>query len=159
MSDDLAVAQLDEPAVEPAPATSGPAGVTHLLGSLRRNRGGLHPLAGWLLVAIAAVGFLVSTAGLDPKRVEEGIAVIVLEYAKIAGSKPQITKKELEKAKEFLKGHFVLELEDSRAVAAFFAQGEILEEKIDASMSNGVLTVHVPKADEAKPRTIKIVAK
>ena len=68
MSDDLAVAQLDEPAVEPAPATSGPAGVTHLLGSLRRNRGGLHPLAGWLLVAIAAVGFLVSTppsAGAD----------------------------------------------------------------------------------------------
>jgi predicted Zn-dependent peptidase len=74
---------------------------------------------------------LVSTAGLDPKRVEEGIAVIVHEYAKIAGSKPQITKKELEKAKEFLKGHFVLELEDSRAVAAFFAQGEILEEKIE----------------------------
>jgi predicted Zn-dependent peptidase len=77
------------------------------------------------------VGNLVSTAGLDPKRVEEGISVIVAEYAKISGSKPQISKKELAKAKEFLKGHFVLELEDSRAVAGFFAQGELLEKKIE----------------------------
>jgi predicted Zn-dependent peptidase len=77
------------------------------------------------------VGHLVSTAGLDPKRVEEGIAVIVSEYAKISSSKSQITKPELDKAKEFLKGHFVLELEDSRAVAGFFAQGEILEQKIE----------------------------
>jgi len=77
------------------------------------------------------VGFLVSTAGLDPKRVDEGIEVIVHEYEKISSSKSQITKKELDKAKEFLKGHFVLELEDSRAVAGFFAQGEILEDKIE----------------------------
>src|SRR5664279_400645 len=61
MSDDLAVPQLDEPAVEPAPATSGPARVTHVLGSQGRDRGGLPALAGWLLVAIAAVGFLAST--------------------------------------------------------------------------------------------------
>ncbi len=61
MSDDLAVPQLDEPAVEPAPATSGPARVTHLLGRLHRDRGGLPALAGWLLVVIAAFGLLVST--------------------------------------------------------------------------------------------------
>lgn len=77
------------------------------------------------------VGNLVSTAGLDPKRIEEGIEVIVGEYAKISGSKPGISKDELSKAKEFLKGHFVLELEDSRAVAALFAQSEILEGEIE----------------------------
>ena len=77
------------------------------------------------------VGNLVSTAGLDPKRIEEGIEVIVGEYAKISGSKSGITKDELSKAKEFLKGHFVLELEDSRAVAALFAQSEILEGEIE----------------------------
>jgi predicted Zn-dependent peptidase len=77
------------------------------------------------------VGNLVSTAGLDPKRIEEGIEVIVGEYAKISGSKSDITKDELSKAKEFLKGHFVLELEDSRAVAALFAQSEILEGEIE----------------------------
>jgi predicted Zn-dependent peptidase len=77
------------------------------------------------------VGHMTSFAGLDPKRVEEGITVIVAEYAKIASSKPGITKEELSKAKEFLKGHFVLELEDSRAVAGLFAQSEILEKKIE----------------------------
>jgi len=77
------------------------------------------------------VGNLVSTAGLDPKRVEEGIKVIVEEYAKISKLENQISKQELEKAKEFLKGHFVLELEDSRSVAGFYSQQEILEEKIE----------------------------
>src|ERR1035437_9910082 len=61
MSDDLAVLQPDEPPVEPAPATSGPASVTYLLGSLRRDRGGPSGLIAWLLVAIAAVGLLAST--------------------------------------------------------------------------------------------------
>ena len=37
----------------------------------------------------------------DPKRVEEGISVIVKEYAKISGAKSRITKKEFDKAKEF----------------------------------------------------------
>lgn len=34
----------------------------------------------------------------------------------------------------------------------------VLSEKIEASMKNGVLTVRVPKAEEAKPRSIKIVS-
>ena len=76
-------------------------------------------------------GNLVSTAGLDPKRVEEGITVIVEEYAKISKTKGQISVQELNKAKEFLKGHFVLELEDSRSVAGYYSQQELLEEKIE----------------------------
>ena len=75
-------------------------------------------------------GNLVSTAGLDPKRVEEGIKVIVEEYARISSTKSEITKQELNKAKEFLKGHFVLELEDSRSVAGFYSQQELLEKEI-----------------------------
>jgi len=43
----------------------------------------------------------------------------------------ELQKKELDKAKEYLKGHFVLELEDSRSVAGYFAQAEILEKKIE----------------------------
>ncbi len=76
------------------------------------------------------VGNLVSVAGLDPKRVEEGIKVIIEEFSKIRSThKP--TEKELKKAKEYLKGHLVLELEDSRSVSAFYAQQEILEERIE----------------------------
>ncbi|MBI3985041.1 MAG: insulinase family protein [Candidatus Levybacteria bacterium] len=76
-------------------------------------------------------GNLVSTAGLDPKRVEEGIEVIINEYSKFAKGVAKITKDELVKAKEYLKGHLVLELEDSRFVAAFYAQAELLENKIE----------------------------
>lgn len=76
-------------------------------------------------------GNLVSTAGVDPKRVEEAISVILDEYDKISDPKFQISEKELNKAKEYLKGHLVLELEDSRSVASFYAQQELLEKKID----------------------------
>ena len=76
-------------------------------------------------------GNMVSTAGLDPKRVDEGIEVIVEEYAKFAQGKANLTQEELEKAKEYLKGHFVLELEDSRSVAAYYAGAELLEKEIE----------------------------
>lgn len=85
------------------------------------------------------VGNLVTTAGVDAKRVEEAIKVIVDEYHKISnlthsaisGQISKITKDELKKAKEFVKGHLVLELEDSRSVASFYASQELLEEKIE----------------------------
>lgn len=76
-------------------------------------------------------GNMVSTAGLDPKRLEEGIAVIIEEYSKFSSGKANLTQKELDKAKEYLKGHLVLELEDSRSVAGFYAQAELLEKQIE----------------------------
>ena len=51
------------------------------------------------------------------------------------------------------------ELPEGRFGRSFELADSIKEEKIEASMSNGILTVHVPKAEEAKPRTIKIIAK
>ena len=78
-------------------------------------------------------GSLVSMAGVDPKRVEEAIAVILAEYRKIKDKGLMIKKEdELAKSKEFLKGHLVLELEDSRSVAGFYAGQELLEKKIDS---------------------------
>ena len=35
----------------------------------------------------------------------------------------------------------------------------VVVEKIEASMKDGILTIHIPKAEEAKPKTIKINAK
>ncbi|OGH51233.1 MAG: hypothetical protein A3G13_00660 [Candidatus Levybacteria bacterium RIFCSPLOWO2_12_FULL_37_7] len=83
-------------------------------------------------------GSLVTTAGVDAKRVEQAIEVVVQEYNKISNQQinkstnQQISKEELKKAKEYLKGHMVLELEDSRSVAGFFASQELLEEGIKA---------------------------
>lgn len=79
----------------------------------------------------ADVGTLVSTAGIDPKRVIEAIEVMVAEYSKVARGEMGLTDDELNKAKEFLKGHLVLDLEDSRSVSGFYAHQELLEEKIE----------------------------
>ena len=78
-------------------------------------------------------GTLVSTAGVDPKKVDEAISVIVEQYFRLtsAGSANSITNKELKKAKEFIKGHLVLEIEDSRAVAGLYGLAEMLENKIE----------------------------
>lgn len=98
-------------------------------------------------------GNIVSTAGLDPKRLEEGISVIVEEYSKFTNGKANLTEKELSKAKEYLKGHLVLELEDSRSVAAFYAQAELLEKRIETAEDL------IKKIDKVSLREVEDVAK
>ncbi len=76
-------------------------------------------------------GTLVTTSGVDPKRIDEAIKVILFEYDKIRSQKLEVSSKELAKAKEYMKGHLVLEFEDSRAVAGFYGSQEILERNIE----------------------------
>jgi predicted Zn-dependent peptidase len=79
----------------------------------------------------ADAGTFVSTAGIDPKRVIEAIKVMIAEYSKVSHGEMGVSDEELKKAKEFMKGHLVLDLEDSRSVAGFYAHQELLEEKIE----------------------------
>lgn len=79
----------------------------------------------------ADAGSLVSFAGVDPKRADEAIKVMLEEYARVGQGSMGLTDEELTKAKEYLKGHLVLELEDSRSVAGFYAHQELLEDKIE----------------------------
>jgi predicted Zn-dependent peptidase len=74
-------------------------------------------------------GSLSSTAGVDPKRVTEAVQVIMAEYAKVASGSMGVSDEELKKAKEYLKGHLVLELEDSRSVSVYYAHQELLEKE------------------------------
>ncbi len=76
-------------------------------------------------------GTLVSTAGIDPKRVLEAIEVMVEQYRDVSKGISNLTTEELKKAKEMLKGHLVLDLEDSRSVAVFYANQELLEDSIE----------------------------
>lgn len=76
-------------------------------------------------------GTLVSTAGIDPKRVPEAVEVIMSEYSKVSSGKMDLSDEELKKAKEFLKGHLVLGLEDSNSVAGFYGHQELLEKEIE----------------------------
>jgi predicted Zn-dependent peptidase len=75
-------------------------------------------------------GSFVSTAGIDPKRVVEAVEVIMAEYQKVASGKMNLADTELKKAKEYIKGHLVLGLEDSNSVAGFYGHQELLEEDI-----------------------------
>jgi len=75
-------------------------------------------------------GSLATYAGLDSTRIEEAIKIILEQYDNVKDGKLKITEEELRRAKDFIKGHLVLELEDSRAVAGFYAQQEILEKEI-----------------------------
>lgn len=76
-------------------------------------------------------GSFVTTAGIDPKKVGEAIKIILEEHKKIKDKGLMIKDEELKKAKEYLKGHMVLGLENSRSVAYFYAAQELLEKKIN----------------------------
>lgn len=77
----------------------------------------------------ADVGYLASFAGVDPKRVDDAVKTVVEEYQKIQ-KKGEITADEVKKAKEFVKGHFILELEDTKSIASHYASEELLEKEI-----------------------------
>lgn len=73
-------------------------------------------------------GFLVAQSGVDLKRTNEAIKVVLNEFDKLRSRKVAI--KELAKAKEIIKGRLVLGLEDSYMVAQFFGGQELLMKKI-----------------------------
>ena len=74
------------------------------------------------------VGHWATQAGVDVGKLGEAVKVILTELAKIKRTK--IKNGELKRAKEHLKGRLILSLEDSRAVASFYGEQELLENKI-----------------------------
>lgn len=74
-------------------------------------------------------GSLATYAGVPIKKAEEAISVILSEYEKIkkVGS---IDKAELKKAKEFIKGHLALSLEDTNDVNGFFGLEQLFLGKV-----------------------------
>jgi HSP20 family protein len=63
------------------------------------------------------------------------------------------------KADEVETHHLMNEFPTGRFARSFELADAIKADKIEASMADGVLTLHLPKAEEAKPRTIKINSK
>jgi predicted Zn-dependent peptidase len=74
-------------------------------------------------------GYMATYVGADPKRIDEAIKVVAEEYVKVS-EKGEIDEEELTKAKEYTKGHFVLELEDTRSAAIMYASQEILQHEL-----------------------------
>ncbi len=74
------------------------------------------------------VGFLASQAGIDNRKVDRAISLILKEYRKIADRK--ISPAELKKAKDYTKGTTLLEMESSDAQASFVGFQELLTNNI-----------------------------
>jgi len=69
-------------------------------------------------------GALSTRAGVDQSRLHEAIELIKNEY--LVCAEKGITKEELQRAKDYLRGKFTLSLEDSEERAHFFGKQELL---------------------------------
>lgn len=73
-------------------------------------------------------GTFIVHSGVTVARTHEAVEVIMQEFKKIRDEK--ISKEELQKAKDFLLGHFAIGLETSEDVADYFGFQELLHDKI-----------------------------
>lgn len=71
-------------------------------------------------------GYFGVYAGVDLKRIDESIKVIVDQMYGLSDRKYKIDARELTKAKEFIKGHLALSLEDTKAINGYFGLQELL---------------------------------
>lgn len=73
-------------------------------------------------------GYLVTQAGIDSKNLEKSVQLILEEYRDIKAN--GVTPRELQKAKDYLKGAMSLSLDSSDSQASFYALQELLEGKM-----------------------------
>lgn len=71
------------------------------------------------------IGYIATYAGVNVKKADEAVKVILDQCYGIASGKYPITEKEFKKAKGYLKGNLALALEDTRDVSGFFGEQEL----------------------------------
>ncbi len=73
-----------------------------------------------------------ASAGVDTKRIEEAVTVILAEFNQLAAGKKPITQQELDRAKEYTAGKMALAYEDSLSVAQFYGMKQLLTDQIES---------------------------
>ena len=96
-------------------------------------------------------GTFAASAGVDLKRIDEAIEVILAEFGQM--TKDEVGERELKKAKEYIKGKVILSWEDSRTVAFAYGSDELLEGAIRS------LKDYLKKIDEVSAGDVIRVAK
>ncbi len=76
-------------------------------------------------------GYFGTYAGVDLKRIDESIKVILDQMYGLADKKYKISTKELTKSKEFIKGHMALSLEDTKTINGFFGLQQLMLGRIE----------------------------
>src|SRR5207244_216218 len=92
-----------------------------------RERRGLAYYVYGLNHSYTDAGSLYAQAGVDINRIDEAVTTIAAELRKIA--EESVPADELEKAKSFSKGRFVLQLETSQGLIMFGLRREVLESR------------------------------
>ena len=92
-----------------------------------RERRGLAYYVYGLNHSYTDAGSLYAQAGVDIKRIDEAVTTIGAELKKIAGE--AVPVEELEKARSFAKGRFVLQLESPQGLIMFGLRKEVLERR------------------------------
>jgi predicted Zn-dependent peptidase len=90
-----------------------------------RERRGLAYYVGATNYSYTDAGSLYAQAGVDIKRIDDAVTTILSELRKIADE--SVPADELEKARSFTKGRFVLELESPQGLIMFGLRREVLE--------------------------------
>jgi predicted Zn-dependent peptidase len=93
-----------------------------------RERRGLAYAVSTFIDSFRECGYLATQAGVDHGKLEETIKIILREYKKIATEK--VSVKELQKAKDYIKGKSLMGLEASDEVAVFHVDQELARNKI-----------------------------
>jgi len=106
-------------------------------------------------------GYLATQAGVEHKNLEKTVEIILKEYKKISAKK--VGEKELQKAKDYIKGKSVMGFESSDEVAMFFIDQEVKKneiismkeifEKIDKVTTDDILRV---SQDIFKPEKLNL---
>jgi predicted Zn-dependent peptidase len=103
-------------------------GMSSRLFSEVRERRGLAYYVYGLNHSYTDAGTLYSQAGVDIDRIDDAVATIAAELRKI--SEEPLPPEELEKARNFAKGRFVLQLESPQGLALFGLRREVLERRL-----------------------------
>src|SRR2546428_1256855 len=90
-----------------------------------RERRGLAYYVFGLNHSYTDAGSLYAQAGVDINRIDDAISTVAAELRKIA--EQAVPEDEMEKARSFAKGRFVLQLETSQGLIMFGLRREVLE--------------------------------
>jgi predicted Zn-dependent peptidase len=109
-------------------ATALGGGMSSRLFTEVRERRGLAYYVHGLNHSYTDAGTLYAQAGVDIKRIDEAVETIAAELRKIAAE--PLPADELEKARNYAKGRFVLQLETPQGLMMFGLRREVLEKRV-----------------------------
>jgi predicted Zn-dependent peptidase len=112
-------------------ATTLGGGMSSRLFSEVRERRGLAYYVYGLNHSYTDAGTLYAQAGVDIGRIDDAVSTIAAELRKIAAE--PLGAEELEKARNFAKGRFVLQLESPQGLMMFGLRKEVLEQRLPDS--------------------------